>query len=137
MNIPILFQSLSRIAGKERRSKLLHNESELYALLHQVKTRIAKRYEVGEDRMDLHIEMTKNPDDSELEAKTKTLQGQNIALTLPENWGYLHRAFVLWTPEVADYGKTHITIAFFGDKPKPELIVLQELVLQVLKENEK
>ena len=120
MNYPILFQSLARIAGKERRSKLLHNESELYAFLHRVKTRL-QAYPVGADRMGLHIELTKNPDDTELEAKTASLQGQTIEVSSPTNWGFLHRAFVLWTPEVADYGRTHITVAYFPDgKPSFE-----------------
>lgn len=134
MKRPIIFQSLARIAGKERRSKLLHNESALYALLHQIKAQISQKYAVGEDRMDLHIEITKNPDDAALEAKTASLQEKVIDLSNPQNWGYLHKAFVLWTPEVADYGKTHITIAYFGDNLKPSWddlwALIQEIVAQ-------
>ena len=128
MELPILFQSLDRIAGKERRSKLLHTESALYSVLHQIKKIIAQKYVVGNDRMDLHIEITKNPDDTALAAKTAALQGQIIDLNQLENWGYLHQAFVLWTPEVAEYGKTHITVAFFGNHTKPAINDLQSLV---------
>lgn len=130
MKLPILFQSLQRIVGKERRSKLLHNESALYALLHRLKTRINDSFvgQVSEDRMDLHIEITKNPDDEQLEAKTNALHEQIVDLQNPENWGFLHKAFVLWTPEVSGYGKTHITIAYFGNGSVPTLDKLWQCV---------
>lgn len=128
MNLPILFQSLSRIVGKERRSKLLHNESELYAFLHQIKALVSTHYALGADRMDLHIELTKNSEDADLDRKAQSLQGQSVRTDLIENWSFLGRAFVLWTPEVAEYGKTHITVAFFGDTPKPDLATLWALI---------
>ncbi|TAE09765.1 MAG: hypothetical protein EAZ95_15650, partial [Bacteroidetes bacterium] len=55
----------------------------------------------------------------QLEAKTNALHEQVVDLQNPENWGFLHKAFVLWTPEVSGYGKTHITIAYFGNSTKP------------------
>ena len=131
-HLPIVFQSLDRIVGKERRSKLIHKDTELYALLHHVKSLLRESYTVGNDRMDLHIELTKNPDDPNLRAKTESLQNQIVELSLSSSWGYLGRAFVLWTPEVAEYGKTHITIAFFGNKPKPPIEEIRQLVLDFI-----
>ena len=131
-HLSIQFQSLDRIVGKERRSKLIHKDTELYALLHQVKSLVRDHYTVGADRMDLHIEVTKNPDDSALRTKTESLQDQTIDLSDAQNWGYLGRAFVLWTPAVVDYGKTHITISFFGNNPKPPVEEIQKLVLDFI-----
>lgn len=132
MNLPIKFQSLDLIVGKERKSKLLHQDSDLYSVLHQIKQAIKEHYQVGADRMDLHIELTKVKDDPALRTKTESLENQELSLIDQENWGYLGRAFVLWTPEVIDYGKTHITIAFFGNKPKPDVKQLQALVFSIL-----
>lgn len=132
MNLPIVFQSLERIVGQEGRSKLLHTESKLYAILHQLKQAIAANYSVGDDRMDLHIEITKLRRDEAFRSKAESIHEQEIDLSKPENWGFLGRAFVLWTPTVADYGKTHITIAFFGKHPRPTLADLQKLVQRIL-----
>ncbi len=132
MELPILFQSLDRIVGKEGKSKLLDNKSRLYQVLHQLKAEVFKRYEHKGDRMDLHIELTKIRDDKQFRQKAESLQGRTIDLSLPENWGYLGAAFVLWTPEVEAYGRTHITIAFFGGFPKPSLTELQKIVRDIV-----
>lgn len=130
MKVPILFQSMDRIAGKERRSKLIHVDSDLYAKLQALKTLIQDQYAVAPDRMDLHIELTKNPDDPQLGEKTRLLHAQEVDLKNPDNWVYLGRAFVLMTPSVPDYGATHITLAFFGRNPRPALEVMRKLVLE-------
>lgn len=132
MKLPILFQSLDRIDGKEGRSKLLLDSSKLYLLLHALKKEISKEYTVGSDRMDLHIEITKERRDPEFKAKATVINGQIVDLADPKNWGYLGRAFVLWTPESEGYGRTHSTVSFFGNNPRPEVDVLVKKVLDFI-----
>jgi len=132
MKLPILFQSLKPITGQEERSKLLAQESNLYQILAQIKTQIRNRYAVKPDRMDLHIEITKLRQDPEFYFKAKNLHQTFIDISEPQHWGFLRQAFVLWTPEVADYGKTHITLAFFGNYPKPSLSELLKIVEDAL-----
>lgn len=132
MQLPIIFQSLDRIDGREGRSKLLHSDSKLYSVLHSVKQKISEQYTVGSDRMDLHIELTKNRRDPEFSAKAKSIQDEIIDLSDSSNWGYMGRAFVLSTPAVDGYGKTHITISFFGRNPRPEESVLVDFVQSCL-----
>ena len=132
MTLPIVFQSLDRINGKEGRSKLLHTDSQLYQLLHNLKRNISEQFPAKSDRMDLHIEITKQRRDPNFRAKAQHLQNQTVDLADTNNWGFLGRAFVLWTPESEGYGQTHITIAFFGRYPKPDLTVLRNLALQLI-----
>ena len=73
MKSPILFQSLDRIDGKEGKSKLLHNESELYQVLKQLKVEISKHYAHKGDRMDLHIELTKERRDEKFREKAESM----------------------------------------------------------------
>ena len=134
MNVPILFQSLDRIDGKEGRSKLLHNESELYKILHRIKAEIQKQYSVGSDRMDLHIEITKKRNDAEFRSKAEGLQEQLVDVKARKSWDFMDKAFVLRTPEVKGYGKTHATVVWFGDFPKPSFDMLYVIVEKVLKE---
>jgi hypothetical protein len=133
MKSPILFQSLDRIDGKEGKSKLLHNESELYQVLKQLKVEISKHYAHKGDRMDLHIELTKERRDEKFREKAESMQGIEIDLSNSENWGYLNQAFVLWTPEIKDYGRTHATVTFFGEHERAPLLELQSIVAEVLK----
>lgn len=119
ITLSIEFESLDRIIGQEGCSKLLTKQSNLYCVLKQFKQVIQNKYQVKPDRMDLHIELSKNRRDPKFREKAESLHLKNINLSDISNWGYLGRAFVLWTPEVADYGRTHITIAFLGDYPKP------------------
>lgn len=133
MKLPILFQSLDRIEGKEGKSKLLHNESELYQFLKQLKAEISKHYAHKGDRMDLHIELTKERRDQQFREKAERMHGVEIDLSKVENWGYLNQAFVLWTPEMKDYGRTHATVTFFGQHARPALSTLQAIVAELLK----
>jgi hypothetical protein len=133
MKLPILFQSLDRIDGKEGKSKLLHNESELYQLLKQLKVEISKHYAHKGDRMDLHIELTKERRDEQFREKAEDMHGKEIDLSNTENWGYINQAFVLWTPEMKGYGRTHATVTFFGNHERPELSKLQSIVAELLK----
>lgn len=134
MELNIQFQSLDRIQGQEGRSKLLHSDSELYMILRELKQKISEQYEVGSDRMDLHIEVTKQRRDPDFRQKAESIHGQTIDLSNTANWGFLGRAFVLWTPEVEDYGRTHITISFFGNNPRPTAEKLTQLVATFLAE---
>jgi hypothetical protein len=129
MLLPIEFQSLTRLVGVERKSKLLAAESTLYQVLEQLKTAIRQVYEVNPDRMGLHIEISKNPTDAAFDEKAQSLQNQLIDLSNPQNWGYLGKAFVLWTPAANEYGKTHITVVYFGDFTRPTLEVMQNIAL--------
>lgn len=133
MKLPILFQSLDRIDGKEERSKLIHNESLLYKFLKQLKTEISKQYEHKGDRMDLHIELTKERNDLLFREKAESLHGHEIDLSNLENWDYLGSAFVLWTPEIKTYGRTHATVTFFGDHEQPAISKLHTLIDKALK----
>lgn len=133
MKLPILFQSLDRIEGKEGKSKLLHNESELYKLLQQLKAEISKHYAHKGDRMDLHIELTKERRDPRFREKAEYMHGIEIDLNNLDNWAYLNQAFVLWTPEMKDYGRTHATVTFFGQHERPALSTLQSIVAKLLK----
>ena len=54
-----MFQSLDRIEGREGKSKLLANDSELYTVLHKIKAEIRRSFVTASDRMDLHIEITR------------------------------------------------------------------------------
>jgi len=126
----ILFRSLDRIVGAEGRSKLLAEESELYQLLRQVKEDIQQQYQIAPDRMDLHIEITKQRRDPDFRQKAEGLHAQHVDLEVKSNWGYMGRAFVLWTPTVEGYGKTHATVAFFGKYPRPSEDTLQEMAVE-------
>jgi len=135
MKLAIKFQSLERIAGKEGKSKLLHHNSTLYQFLHRLKQEISKTHAHKGDRMDVHIELSRDRRDPNFSAKAKVLQGRSVDLADPNNWGYLGRgAFVIWTPNVADYGRTHITVCFFGEHPHPELSSLIKLAQGLLPE---
>lgn len=133
MTLAIELESLNRIEGKEGRSKLLATQSELYQVLNELKQAIKARYEVKPDRMDLHIEVTKQRHDPDFRKKAVSIHQQTVDLANKNNWGFLGRAFVLWTPEVQDYGRTHITIAFFGNYPKPTLDTLHQMIASIVK----
>jgi len=132
MTLSIELASLDRIDGQEGRSKLLAKQSALYQAINRLKEAIKSQYQVKPDRMDLHMEITKDRRDPQFRAKAESIHLQTVDLSNLDNWGYLGRAFVLWTPEVADYGHTHITVAFFGDFPKPALATLHALVNEVV-----
>ncbi len=132
MTFNIEFESPDRIEGKEGRSKLLATQSELYQVLKRLKQAIKTRYEVKPDRMDLHIEVTRQRNDPAFRKKAEEVHQTTIDLSDESNWGFLGKAFVLWTPEVLGYGRTHITIAFFGNYPKPTLDALQQMITLVV-----
>lgn len=88
MQLPILFESLDRIPGREGRSKLLQSDSSLYQIIHQLKQKISEQYVVGADRMDLHIKLTDERRDPNFRSKAESLHGQSIDLNKPENNGY-------------------------------------------------
>lgn len=132
MTLQIEFESLDRIVGQEGRSKLLAKQSALYQVLDRLKQAIKTKYEIKPDRMDLHIEVTKTRHDPLFRQKSESIHQTSVDLSNEANWGFLGRAFVLWTPEVDGYGRTHITIAFFGNHPKPELVTLQQITASAI-----
>lgn len=130
----VCFESLDRISGREGKSKLLAVQSDLYRCLKAVKAEIrASGLSPCRDRMDLHIEVTTSrDDDSTLRAKAEALQGQLVDVTNPASYGILGGAFVLWTPAVQDYGRTHVTLAFFGKPDLPDAQTLREIAIRAV-----
>eukprot|EP00873_Tetraselmis_striata_P043370 jgi/Tetstr1/463634/TSEL_008496.t2 len=118
----------------EGKSKLLAADSDLYRCLHAVKGAIrSSGLSPRRERMGLHIEVTTTRvDDATLRDKAESLHGARIDVTDEECFGVLGGAFVLWTPEVPGYGRTHITIAFFGKPDVPDLVTLREIARQAV-----
>ena len=123
LNIKFL-DSKNRINGKERRSKLLDPNSELYQWVDAKYTELVNQYgkQVGEKWMDYHIELIGRNDvfsDKLLVDRCQELENVPTDLT---HLGKMGRAYVLWGPAVSGYGQTHITIAFFPDGVPAELL---------------
>jgi len=106
-----------RIKGKENKSKLLLPDSDLYKFISQYRQNIINTgSNISENRMDLHIEILKRSDaKNEVMFLKNVLQLENndIDVENNENFGFLGKAFVLFTNEINNYGKTHITIVYF------------------------
>ena len=103
-----------RLEG-ERRSKLLDPGSDLCVWLDNKYKELVNKYgnQVGSKRMDYHIELIGRNDiysDVLLVKRAHELENKEIDIT---NIGTLHRAYVLYGPELNGYGQTHITIAFY------------------------
>jgi len=131
-SLPIRFRSLERIEGLERMSKLLHPRSQLHEKLTDIKRAIRERTPTAPDRMDLHIELVKSPDDGLLRARTEALEGRTVHLLDEGSWDYLGRAFVLRVPPVDGVQTLHITVAYFGRHPRPPLSDLFAIVHEVI-----
>ena len=131
-SLPIRFRSLERIEGKEGKSKLLDQRSQLYRILTDIKRAIRQKSPTAPDRMDLHIELVKSPDDALLRARSEALEGRMIDLLDEVAWGYLGRAFVLRVPEVECVWSPHITVVYFGRHPRPPVGELFAIVRQVM-----
>lgn len=97
-----------RIYGKERRSKLLDPQSELYKWADTKYKELVMQYglKVGSKRMDYHIELIGRDENEELlVSRAQELEGMEIEITRLKRMG---RAYVLEVDR-----KHHVTIAFF------------------------
>ena len=112
----ILFQEPNfKIQGQECRSKLLLKGSPLYEHLEMQQNRLITLHgeDVGEKRMDFHIELIGKGEtvtEELLVKRCQEIQGVEVDINDVIKSG---RALILCCPEVSGYGKTHITIAFF------------------------
>ena len=131
-SLPIRFRSLERIEGKEGKSKLLDQRSQLYRILTDIKRAIRQKSPTAPDRMDLHIELVKSPDDVLLRARTQALEGRTVDLLDEGAWDYFGRAFVLRVPPVEGVRSPHITVVYFGRHRRPPLSELLAIVQQVI-----
>lgn len=103
-------------AQRERCSKLLDPDSELYQALLKLRQGLRETY--GETiahppRMDFHVEVMKwqsSYTEAEMLQRVHQLENQNIQLTLSP---FKSKAMVINCPEVEGYGPTHITVAYF------------------------
>lgn len=117
--IPILLLSRDHVLhDKERRSKLLAPESELYHILEAERTRLVEKYgdKVAPKRMNFHIELIGGADPWSSETVTdraKNVHGKCIDLQFGSTGN--NKAYVVHGPIVPGYGRTHITVAYFPD----------------------
>jgi hypothetical protein len=116
------FEPFRRIPGKEIHSKLIDFNSELYQFLKQYRDNIIKYsgFSVSRQRMDYHIALINRHERNNIVSflsRVNYLNNQDINLNDINNFGFIGKAFVLFTPEVHGFGKTHITIAYFQYKP--------------------
>lgn len=102
-----------RLAG-ELRSKLIDPRSDLYQFLEDQRAQLVKsNKDIGDKRMDFHIELIKStevPTEELLVSRARLIQDYNI-----QNLGLtrMGKALVILGPDVMGYGKTHITVAFY------------------------
>jgi hypothetical protein len=106
----------------EKKSKLLDSKSELYKFIHGIKSVFKLNGLAHSDRMDLHTEVLNNNETLEtfLE-RVKLLEGRNISINDPKNYGTMGNAVVLLLGTIPNYNKPHITIAYFDNKEKTTL----------------
>lgn len=121
LNIKFL-EPFHRISGKEVRSKLINSESDLYQFLENYRNNLYSYsgHLVSEKRMDFHIELLHRYQRNDIEnylKRVNQLENNEIDVSDISNYGFLGNAFVLFTPYIEGYGKTHITIAHFKGKP--------------------
>ena len=113
----ILFQEPThRIIGRERRSKLIDPESELYKILDKMFLKVIKTHSkyIVPRRMDFHFELVKRDEDwneKKLVSRCSQLHGKEIQL----NWAVKNNALMILGPSIDSYGETHITLVKFKD----------------------
>lgn len=125
----------ARIEGKEKNSKLLATESDLYKKLDALLSAICTRFPLCTGkRMDFHTELVRSGNPTELVERAQKLHGAIVTLSDLEKWTIMSgRAFVFNTPAVDGYGPTHITVGYWRDPATtPALGDLKDLVLEVL-----
>lgn len=101
------------IPGKERKSKLLKQNSELYLEAERKRKVLESTYGslVDDKRMDFHLELIKdNPTDELLVTRAQLLEGKMIDVNEYEKTG---KSIGIKGPELEGYGNTHITLGYF------------------------
>lgn len=106
------------ILKRERKSKLLKNDSSLYSVLRAYRNKLESNYGdlVSNQRMDFHIELIKRNDDvteEKLVDRAQQLEGQCIDLADTDSWNIGRHSVSINTGRVNGYGNTHITVAYF------------------------
>lgn len=101
------------IMGKERKSKLLKQNSPLYLEAERKRKILELIYGqlMDDKRMDFHTELIKdNPTDELLLQRTKTLEGKYVN---PNAYTQTPKSIGITGPYLAGYGNTHITLGYF------------------------
>lgn len=106
---------------KERNSKLLDPNSELYKYLQSIKTILRDSGFEHKDRMDLHVEVMKSNEklvnrNQVFLDRVKQLESKELSLN-PRFLSKMGPALVLNVGKIKDYqGQPHITIGYFTNK---------------------
>ena len=111
-------EPLKRCKG-EYKSKLLLETSKLYKYLHNLKKIIRENNYNHNDRMDLHIEVLNNENESieEFLKRVNELEGKEINIADPRNYIVNNSSISLMIGRIENYKKIiKITIAFFESK---------------------
>jgi hypothetical protein len=116
--VEVLFESPeSRIPGKEKKSKLLKTGSPFYNWMKDVQQILINNGFIFDARAP-HIaiigdNVTRSEEEDISNKRTAELQGQRINPL--ENFEMMpgNKALVVWTGDIADYGPTHATVAYF------------------------
>lgn len=122
----LLFLQPNIKSPKERNSKLLDPNSELYKYIQSIKNILRTSGLEHKDRMDLHVELMKSTEkmvnrNEIFNERVKQLEGKELSLS-PRILSTIGSALVLNVGNVKGYiGKPHITIGFFPNKPNLEL----------------
>ena len=121
MDIKFL-EPFRRIPRKENKSKLIDPNTELYDFLEKYRQNIIKYsgVVVADKLMDYHIQILNRFESNNIQLflnRVRYLSQFNIDINDINNYGFVGKAFVLFTPRIPNYGRTHITIAYFQYKP--------------------
>lgn len=103
----------SVIVGKERKSKLLKQDSKLYLEAVRKREILVSTYGalVDPKRMDFHTELIKDdPSDELLVERAKQLEGKLIDSNVYEK---TPKSIGIQGPHLPGYGYTHITLGYF------------------------
>lgn len=120
MSLAIEFEDPTQRLQGEGCIKRLEVDSELVKYLEHLRAKLQQNSTdttiKGNDRP-WHIELTRRSDRDSLVERAQELHGKSVDIS---DVAILNgKALVLMTPEVAGYGKTHVTIAYFP-KGAPE-----------------
>lgn len=105
------------IAGKEKRSKLLNENSELYKHVDKLRNELLKKYGslISEKRMDYHMELinaNEEPTKEKLVTRAKMLENQDVD---ERKYKVTKNSIgIECSQSVPGYGKPHVTIAHFA-----------------------
>lgn len=106
---------LNIIKGKERRSKLLDPESDLYKYVDKMRTTIEQTYpgHMTERRMDLHVELIKKREtctEQLLNQRSLAFHGCTVDVSDIRKYG---NAIAIQCPNMFGHDNLHLSIAYF------------------------